>query len=123
MAKRFSWLCDSHPTITFSVKWAIPEKIQTEPCLGLRIYRVEDFFFLETPLEFFIFYFIPRNSRQNRAQPLNIPQNCFRGLQQLSFVPFNSQLAARGAEVEVVVRIERDEIYLNNFLHTDKNYF
>ena len=92
------------------------------------MFGVEDmqgwrYFFLKTPLEFFIFYFIPRNYRQNRAQPLNIPQNCFRGHQQLSFVPFNSQLAARGGEVEVVVRIERDEIYRNNFLHTDKNYF
>ena len=42
---------------------------------GLRTY------FFEIPsvaLEFFIFYFNPRNSRLNKAPPLEIPQNCVR---------------------------------------------
>ena len=48
-----------------------PEKIQTGV---LRIY------FFENPLEFFISYFTPGNSRQNKVQPLDIPQNCVRFL-------------------------------------------
>ena len=52
------------------VYWAIPEKIQTGV---LRIY-----FFEEPPGLFF--YFTPGNSRQNKAQPLDIPQICVRSL-------------------------------------------
>ena len=48
---------------------AIPEKIQ-----GLRIYSFENL------PGVFIFYFTPGNSRQNKAQPLDIPQNCVRSL-------------------------------------------
>ena len=33
-------------------------------------------YFLKTLLEFFIFYFTPGNPRQNKAQTLDIPQNC-----------------------------------------------
>ena len=40
----------------------------------LRIY------FFENPLEFFISYFTPGNSRQNKVQPLDIPQSCVRFL-------------------------------------------
>ena len=36
--------------------------------------------FLETPWNFSFFYFIPGNSRQNKAQPMDIPQNCVRFL-------------------------------------------
>ena len=36
--------------------------------------------FFKTPLEFFIFYFRPGNSWQNKVQPLYIPQNCVRTL-------------------------------------------
>ena len=42
---------------------------------GLRI----NFFEPPPPPEFFIFFFFtPGNSRQNKAQPLDIPQNCVR---------------------------------------------
>ena len=37
-------------------------------------------YFFENPLEFFIFIFTPGNSRQKKAQPLDIPQNCVRFL-------------------------------------------
>ena len=43
---------------------------------------VEDILFLKTHLEFLIFYFTPGNSRQNKAQPLDIPQECVRSLAQ-----------------------------------------
>ena len=46
---------------------AIPEKIR-----GLRIYSFENL------PGVFIFYFTPGNSRQNKAQSLDIPQNCVR---------------------------------------------
>ena len=36
--------------------------------------------FLITPMEIFIFYFTPGNSRQNKSQPLDTPQNCVRSL-------------------------------------------
>ena len=36
----------------------------------------EDILFWKPPLEFFIFYFTHGNSRQNKAQPLDIPPNC-----------------------------------------------
>ena len=42
---------------------------------GLRPY-----FFLENPLEFFSFHFTSVNSRENKAPPLEIPQNCVRSL-------------------------------------------
>ena len=42
-----------------------------------------------------------------------------RGRRQLSSVPMNSQLTARGGGVEVVVR---DKICYNNFLNSDENY-
>ena len=31
---------------------------------------------LKTPWNFEIFYFIPGNSRQNKASPLETPENC-----------------------------------------------
>ena len=33
-----------------------------------------------SPWKFSCFYFTPRNSRQNKGQPLDIPQNCVRSL-------------------------------------------
>ena len=42
-----------------------------------------------------------------------------RGRRQLSSVPINSQLTARGGGVEVVVR---DKIFYNNYLNNDENY-
>ena len=42
---------------------------------GLRIY-----FFEKLPGIFHYFFFTPGNSRQNKAQPLYIPQNCVRTL-------------------------------------------
>ena len=36
--------------------------------------------FLKTPWKFLFLYFIPGNSRQNKAPPLEIPQNCVRSL-------------------------------------------
>ena len=53
-------------------KWAIPEKIQTG--------GIKDIIFWKNPWNFSFFYFIPGNSRQNKAQPLDIPQNCVRSL-------------------------------------------
>ena len=47
--------------------WVIEEK---HPNMGGWRYN-----FLKTTLEFFIFYFIPRNYRQNKVQPLDIQQN------------------------------------------------
>ena len=35
---------------------------------------------MNTPLEFFIFYFTPGNSRQSKTPPLETPQNCVRSL-------------------------------------------
>ena len=60
--------CSNSSAVT---KWAIPEKIETGE---LRIY------FFETPGTFHFFYFTSGNSRQNKAQPLDIPQNCVRSL-------------------------------------------
>ena len=37
-------------------------------------------YFLETPWIFSFFYFNPGSSRQNKAPPLDIPQNCVRSL-------------------------------------------
>ena len=54
------------------VKWAIPEKIQTG--------GFEDTLFWKPPWNFSFFYFTPGNSTQNKAQPLDIPQNCVRTL-------------------------------------------
>ena len=45
-----------------------------------------------------------------------------RGCLQLVFVPINGQLAARG-KGESDYSYERDEIFRNDFLHSDKNYF
>ena len=60
--------CSNSSAVT---KWAIPEKIET---------GVEDMLFWN-PWNFsFFFYFTPGNSRQNKAQPLDIPQNCVRSL-------------------------------------------
>ena len=36
--------------------------------------------FLKTPWKFLFLYFIPGNSRQNKAPPLEIPQNCVKSL-------------------------------------------
>ena len=36
--------------------------------------------FLKKPLEFFIFLLYPGNSRQKKAQPRDIPQNCLKSL-------------------------------------------
>ena len=36
--------------------------------------------FWKPPWNFSFFYFTPGNSRQNKAQPLDIPQNCVRSL-------------------------------------------
>ena len=63
----------SHESIIIYHYWAIPEKTQTGG--GLRIY-----FFEKPPWNFSLFYFTPGNSRQNKAQPQDIPQNCVRTL-------------------------------------------
>ena len=47
---------------------------------------VEDILFVKTPLNFL--FFTSGNSRQ-KAQPLNIPQNCVRGCWQITFVMLN----------------------------------
>ena len=69
---RWSRFCQNfafHLEICFMiVKWAILEKIQTG--------WVEDILFWKPPWYFSFFYFTPGNSRQNKAQPLDIPQNC-----------------------------------------------
>ena len=52
--------------------WAIPQKIQMK---GLRIYFFEP---PPPPGIFHFFYFTNGNSRQNKAPPLDIPQNCVR---------------------------------------------
>ena len=54
--------------IFYKSKWAISEKIQT---LG-----VEDILFWKTPGIFPFLNFTARNSRQNQAQPQDIPRNC-----------------------------------------------
>ena len=36
--------------------------------------------FCKTSYNFSLFYFTPGNSRQNKTQPLYIPQNCVRSL-------------------------------------------
>ena len=41
---------------------------------------VEDILFWKPPWNFSCFYFTPGSSRQNKAQPLDIPQNCVRSL-------------------------------------------
>ena len=61
--------------ISNNAEWLIgpfQKKIKLE---GLRTY-----FFEPPTLEFFIFYFNPWNSRQNKPAPLEIPQNCVKSL-------------------------------------------
>ena len=41
---------------------------------------VEDILLRKLLWDFSFFYFTPGNSRQNKAQPLDIPQNCVRSL-------------------------------------------
>ena len=41
--------------------------------------------YLKTPWDFLFFYFIPGNFRQNKTQPLDIPQNC------VSYIPWKFQ--------------------------------
>ena len=52
--------------------WAIPGKTQTR---GLRIHFSEPPLPL-APWNFSFFYFTTQNSRQNKAQTLDISQNC-----------------------------------------------
>ena len=42
--------------------------------------RVEDILFWKPARIFHFFYFTPGKSRQNKAQPLDISQNCVRSL-------------------------------------------
>ena len=42
--------------------------------------QIEDIFFWKPTWNFSFFYFTTGNSRQNKAQPLDIPQNCVRSL-------------------------------------------
>ena len=58
---------------TLIFNWAIPEKIQTR--------EFEDILFWKTHWNFSFFYFNTGNSRQNKAKPLDIPQNCVRSLE------------------------------------------
>ena len=60
-------------------EWAIPEKIQTGRGGGGEG-GVEDILFPKPSWNFSFFYFTPGNSRQNKAQALDIPQNCVRSL-------------------------------------------
>ena len=41
---------------------------------------VEEILFWKPPWNFSFFYFIPENSRESKAPPLEIPQNCVRSL-------------------------------------------
>ena len=58
---------------TLIFNWAIPEKIQTR--------GFEDILFWKTHWNFSFLYFNTGNSRQNKAKPLDIPQNCVRFLE------------------------------------------
>ena len=55
-----------------TLEWAIPKKNQTG--------ELEDILLWKLPWNFSFFYFTPGNSRQNKVQPLDIPQNCARSL-------------------------------------------
>ena len=59
-------------SLSLKFYWAIPEKIQTG---GL-----EDILFWKSSWNLSFFYFNTRNSRNNKGQPLDIPQNCIRSL-------------------------------------------
>ena len=56
-----------------------PENLKTSLKIGYSR-KNPNIYFFENPLDFFIFYFTPGNSRQNKAQPLDIPQNYVRSL-------------------------------------------
>ena len=71
---------------------------------------------------------LSRNLKNNHFLLLLLTQNGqkFRGRRQLSFVPINGQLAARGrggGRGRNGCLQKWDETFCNNFLHGDKNYF